>query len=196
MSNARSPRDVCSTTIGTRGLMRCVSIATASAGPERENPAMASESGDPHRRPLEPRGRRLPRAGPRRRRRADRRRARQPPLSLPAVQPLGARRDDEGVRASATRPLGADLGGRRVAAPDSVNHGARGRRARSAATPTTWRPSSSRLGWRCSRSLARERRTAVMCAEADWTAATGACSPTPSPCAAGEVVHLGADRRT
>src|SRR4249920_3476386 len=31
MSNARSPRDVCSTTIGTRGLIGCVSIATTRA---------------------------------------------------------------------------------------------------------------------------------------------------------------------
>src|SRR3954454_1783146 len=42
MSNARSPREVCSTTMGTRGLIRCVSIATtrarhfgAKAKPER-----------------------------------------------------------------------------------------------------------------------------------------------------------------
>src|ERR1700754_2651071 len=31
MSNARSPRDVCSTTIGTRGLIGCVSIASTRA---------------------------------------------------------------------------------------------------------------------------------------------------------------------
>src|SRR6266496_4228387 len=42
MSKARSPRDVCSTTIGTRGLMRGVSLASATPRPDRENRCVAS----------------------------------------------------------------------------------------------------------------------------------------------------------
>src|SRR3954470_20411986 len=42
MSNARSPRDVCSTTIGTRGLIERGSIATGTGGPNAGESIMGS----------------------------------------------------------------------------------------------------------------------------------------------------------
>ena len=63
-------------------------------------------------------------------------------------------------------PLGADLGGRREPLPDSIN---------TALEPGPFRGYADhmatarfRAGLEMLESLARERRTAVMCAEADW----------------------------
>src|SRR3954454_4869023 len=42
MSNARSPRDVCSTTIGTRGLIGRGSLATGTGGPNAGESIMGS----------------------------------------------------------------------------------------------------------------------------------------------------------
>src|SRR4051812_50082007 len=64
-------------------------------------------------------------------------------------------------------PLGADLGGRRVPAPNSGNHGWDVEAFRGYADHMASEQFEAGLGML--ESLARDRRTAVMCAEADWT---------------------------
>jgi uncharacterized protein (DUF488 family) len=64
-------------------------------------------------------------------------------------------------------PLGADLGGRRVPAENTVNHGWEVEAFRGYADHMATEQFEAGLGML--ESLARERRTAVMCAEADWS---------------------------
>jgi uncharacterized protein (DUF488 family) len=64
-------------------------------------------------------------------------------------------------------PLGADLGGRRVPADDTVNQGWGVEAFRGYADHMASKQFEAGLGML--EDLARERRTAVMCAEADWT---------------------------
>jgi uncharacterized protein (DUF488 family) len=64
-------------------------------------------------------------------------------------------------------PLGADLGGRREPAPDSPNQGWEVDAFRGYADHMASPQFEAGLGML--EDLARERRTAVMCAEADWT---------------------------
>ncbi|MDX6607524.1 MAG: hypothetical protein QOD14_2064 [Solirubrobacterales bacterium] len=64
-------------------------------------------------------------------------------------------------------PLGADLGGRRVPYPDSVNIGWDVEAFRGYADHMA--SEQFEAGLEMLEDLARERRTAVMCAEADWT---------------------------
>jgi uncharacterized protein (DUF488 family) len=64
-------------------------------------------------------------------------------------------------------PLGADLGGRRVPAPDTVNVGWDIEPFRGYADHMRSEQFEAGLGML--EDLARERRTAAMCAEADWT---------------------------
>jgi uncharacterized protein (DUF488 family) len=64
-------------------------------------------------------------------------------------------------------PLGADLGGRRAPAPDSPNQGWDVEAFRGYADHMASEQFEAGLGML--EDLARERRTAVMCAEADWT---------------------------
>jgi uncharacterized protein (DUF488 family) len=63
-------------------------------------------------------------------------------------------------------PLGADLGGRREPVPDSVNTALEEGPFRGYADHM--RTEQFTAGLEMLESLARERRTAVMCAEADW----------------------------
>src|SRR4051812_16122459 len=63
-------------------------------------------------------------------------------------------------------PLGADLGGRRAPSPDSANQGWEREAFRGYADHMASRQFAAGLGML--ESLARDRRTAVMCAEADW----------------------------
>jgi uncharacterized protein (DUF488 family) len=63
-------------------------------------------------------------------------------------------------------PLGADLGGRREPQPDSVNTALEEGPFRGYADHM--RSESFEAGLEMLESLARERRTAVMCAEGDW----------------------------
>ncbi|HEX3292567.1 MAG TPA: DUF488 domain-containing protein [Solirubrobacterales bacterium] len=63
-------------------------------------------------------------------------------------------------------PLGADLGGRRESLPDSINTALDAGPFRGYADHM--RTEQFRAGLEMLESLARERRTAVMCAEADW----------------------------
>jgi uncharacterized protein (DUF488 family) len=63
-------------------------------------------------------------------------------------------------------PLGADLGGRRESQPDSVNTGVPAGAFRGYADHMA--TDSFRAGLEMLESLARERMTAVMCAEGDW----------------------------
>jgi uncharacterized protein (DUF488 family) len=64
-------------------------------------------------------------------------------------------------------PLGADLGGRRAPADDTVNQGWEIEAFRGYADHMGSEQFEAGLGML--EDLARERRTAVMCAEADWT---------------------------
>jgi uncharacterized protein (DUF488 family) len=64
-------------------------------------------------------------------------------------------------------PLGAELGGRREPEPDSVNAGWELEAFRGYADHMATKEFDAGLGML--EDLARERRTAVMCAEADWT---------------------------
>lgn len=64
-------------------------------------------------------------------------------------------------------PLGAELGGRRVSVPGSVNSGWEVEAFRGYADHMASDQFEAGLG--LLEQLARERRTAVMCAEADWT---------------------------
>ena len=64
-------------------------------------------------------------------------------------------------------PLGAELGGRREPLPDSVNAGWEVEAFRGYADHMASKEFEAGLGML--EDLARERRTAVMCAEADWT---------------------------
>jgi uncharacterized protein (DUF488 family) len=64
-------------------------------------------------------------------------------------------------------PLGADLGGRRVPSPDSTNQGWELEAFRGYADHMASEQFEAGLGML--EDLARERRTAVMCAEADWS---------------------------
>ena len=64
-------------------------------------------------------------------------------------------------------PLGADLGGRRIPSPDSINQGWEVEAFRGYADHMASEQFEAGLGML--EDLARERRTAVMCAEADWT---------------------------
>jgi uncharacterized protein (DUF488 family) len=64
-------------------------------------------------------------------------------------------------------PLGADLGGRRVPAPDSANQGWEIEAFRGYADHMA--SEQFEAGLEMLESLARDRRTAVMCAEADWS---------------------------
>jgi uncharacterized protein (DUF488 family) len=63
-------------------------------------------------------------------------------------------------------PLGGDLGGRREPAPNSVNTALEEGPFRGYADHM--RTDQFRAGLELLESLARERRTAVMCAEGDW----------------------------
>jgi uncharacterized protein (DUF488 family) len=64
-------------------------------------------------------------------------------------------------------PLGADLGGRRVPAQSTINQGWEVEAFRGYADHMASEQFEAGLGML--ESLARDRRTAVMCAEADWT---------------------------
>jgi len=64
-------------------------------------------------------------------------------------------------------PLGADLGGRRVPAPDTINQGWDVEAFRGYADHMA--SPQFQAGLELLEDLARDRRTAVMCAEADWT---------------------------
>ena len=64
-------------------------------------------------------------------------------------------------------PLGADLGGRRVPAPNTANQGWDVEAFRGYADHMATEQFEAGLGML--ESLARERHAAVMCAEADWT---------------------------
>jgi uncharacterized protein (DUF488 family) len=64
-------------------------------------------------------------------------------------------------------PLGADLGGRRVPAASTINQGWEVEAFRGYADHMASEQFEAGLGML--EDLARERRTAVMCAEADWT---------------------------
>jgi uncharacterized protein (DUF488 family) len=64
-------------------------------------------------------------------------------------------------------PLGADLGGRRLPADNTINQGWDVEAFRGYADYMASEPFEAGLGML--EDLARDRRTAVMCAEADWT---------------------------
>jgi uncharacterized protein (DUF488 family) len=64
-------------------------------------------------------------------------------------------------------PLGADLGGRRMPAANTVNQGWEVEAFRGYADHMSSEQFEAGLGML--ESLARDRRAAVMCAEADWT---------------------------
>jgi len=64
-------------------------------------------------------------------------------------------------------PLGTELGGRREPAPDSINTALEGTAFRGYADHMA--SEQFEAGLAPPEDLARERRTAVMCAEADWT---------------------------
>src|SRR4051812_32302143 len=166
MSNARSPRDVRSTTIGTRGLIGRGSLATGTGGPNAGESIMGSgeeiltvgHSNHEEQEFLELlRGAGVEliadvRANPR---------SRYPQFNRSALAGT--------MRASGIgyAPLGADLGGRRVPAASTVNQEWDVEAFRGYADHMASERFEAGLGML--EDLAGDRRTAVMCAEADWT---------------------------
>src|SRR3954454_11022299 len=165
MSNARSPRDVCSTTIGTRGLIGRGSLATGTGGPDSGQCCMGSgeeiltvgHSNHEEQEFLElVRGAGVElvvdvRANPR---------SRYPQFNRSA---LAGTMKAAGIGYA---PLGADLGGRRETQPGSVNTAVPEGPFRGYADHMA--TDSFQAGLEMLESLARERTTAVMCAEGDW----------------------------
>src|SRR3954454_13358077 len=165
MSNARSPRDVCSTTIGTKGLIERGSIATGTGGPNAGESIVGSgeeilTGGHSNHEDQEfvglIRGAGVEliadvRANPR---------SRYPQFNRSA---LAGTMKANGIGYA---PLGEDLGAPGEPVADSVNtavpEGAFRGYADHMATP------SFQAGLEMLESLARERRTAMMCAEGDW----------------------------
>ncbi len=88
-------------------------------------------------------------------------------------------------------PLGADLGGRRVPSPDSINQGWEVEAFRGYADHMASEQFEAGLGML--EDLARERRTAVMCAEADWTRCHRRLLADALTVRGWRVLHLGPD---
>jgi uncharacterized protein (DUF488 family) len=88
-------------------------------------------------------------------------------------------------------PLGADLGGRRVPHPDSVNTALEEGPFRGYADHMASEQFEAGLGML--EDLARERRTAVMCAEGDWTRCHRRLLADILVARAWRVVHVGPD---
>jgi uncharacterized protein (DUF488 family) len=88
-------------------------------------------------------------------------------------------------------PLGEDLGGRREATPDSVNTAVPDGPFRGYADHMA--TGSFQAGLEMLESLARERRTAVMCAEGDWRNCHRRLLADALTARGWRVIHLGPD---